>query len=137
VRQIPDLAILASAVLYVEGKEQGLMKRLVAALIGMAFVSGVSLSAQDAKKIADGKKVYDAKECAKCHMIAGKGNKIGPLDGVGSKLSEEDIRKWLTHPTEMEAKLDHKPKVKMSSKKVALSPAEVDALTAYMMSLKK
>jgi hypothetical protein len=70
-------------------------------------------------------------------MVAGKGNKIGPLDGVGTKLSEADIRKWFTNTTDMEAKLDHKPKVKMSSKKIALTPAEIDALTAYMMSLKK
>jgi mono/diheme cytochrome c family protein len=113
------------------------MKRFVTAVIGMAFISGASLFAQDAKKIADGKKIYDSKECAKCHMIAGKGNKIGPLDGVGTKLGEADIRKGCTNTTEMEAKLDHKPKVKMSSKKIPLSPAEIDALTAYMMSLTK
>jgi mono/diheme cytochrome c family protein len=112
------------------------MKRFVVALVGIAFLSGGSLFAQDAKKIADGKKLYDQKECAKCHMIAGKGNKIGKLDGVGTKLTEVDIRKWFTNTTEMEAKLDHKPKVKMSSKKVSLTPAEIDALTAYMMSLK-
>jgi len=112
------------------------MKRFVVALAGIAFLSGGSLFAQDAKKIADGKKLYDQKECAKCHMINGKGNKIGKLDGVGTKLPEADIRKWFTNTVEMEAKLDHKPKVKMSSKKVNLSPAEIDALTAYMMSLK-
>jgi mono/diheme cytochrome c family protein len=113
------------------------MKRFVAAVAGTVFLSGVALFAQDAKKIADGKKLYDSKECVKCHMIAGKGNKIGPLDGVGTKLTEADIRKWLTAPVEMEAKLDHKPKVKMSSKKIALKDPEVDALVAYMMSLKK
>ena len=113
------------------------MKRFVVAVVGIVCVSAGSLFAQDAKMVADGKKLYDQKQCAKCHMIAGKGNKIGPLDGVGTKLSEADIKKWFTNTTEMEAKLDHKPKVKMSSKKVPLTPAEIDALTAYMMSLKK
>jgi mono/diheme cytochrome c family protein len=100
-------------------------------------LSGSALFAQDAKKIADGKKLYDSKECAKCHSIAGKGAKIDPLDDVGSKLSEADIRQWLKDPASMEAKLTKKPKVKMSSKKIALTDAEVDALTAYMLSIKK
>jgi|SoiMethySBSTD1v2_1073268.scaffolds.fasta_scaffold06524_7 mono/diheme cytochrome c family protein len=112
-------------------------KRVV--LVGMLAVSlsGATVLAQDAKKIADGKKIYDSKQCAKCHAIAGKGEKISPLDGVGTKLSEEDIRHWLKAPTEMEAKLDHKPKVKMSSKKIVLTDPEIDAVTAYMLSLKK
>ena len=114
-----------------------MMRRLVLTVTAVASLYGTALSAQDAKMIADGKKLYDAKECAKCHMIAGKGNKIGPLDGVGTKLSEADIRKWFTDTVAMEAKLDHKPKVKMSSKKVVLKDTEVNALVAYMASLKK
>lgn len=113
------------------------MKRLVTVMVGLAFIGTASLSAQDAKKISDGKKIYDAKECAKCHLVAGKGNKIGPLDGVATKLKEADIRKWLTDPVEMEKTLDHKPKVKMSSKKVTLTPTELDAVVAYMLTLTK
>lgn len=115
------------------------MRRAVVAMIGVALLSGTSLYAQDPKKAADGKKLYNSKECAKCHIIAGKGNKIGPLDGVGDKLSEAEIRRWFTEPLEMEKTLEKKPKVKMSSKKkeMALTPAEIDALTAYMLTLKK
>ena len=113
-----------------------MMKRMILTAAVVSFC-GSGLLAQDAKMVAEGKKVYTAKECAKCHMVAGKGNKIGPLDGVGTKLTEADIRKWFTDTVAMEAKLDHKPKVKMSSKKVALSAAELDAIVAYMASLKK
>jgi mono/diheme cytochrome c family protein len=114
------------------------MKRAVIAVIGVAFLCGAPAFAQDAKKIADGKKIYDAKECSKCHMIAGKGNKIGKLDGVATKLSAADIRKWLVSPAEMEKALDHKPKVKMSSKEpdMKLKDAEIDALVAYLQTLK-
>src|SRR5690349_8653385 len=112
------------------------MKRLVLTIAGIAVLSA-PLFAQDAKKVADGKKVFDAKECAKCHMIAGKGNKIGPLDGVASKLSEAEIRKWLTDPAEMEKTLEKKPKVKMSSKHITFTPAELDAVVAYLETLKK
>jgi mono/diheme cytochrome c family protein len=114
------------------------MKRAVIAVIGVAFLSGAPAFAQDAKKIADGKKIYDAKECSKCHMIAGKGNKIGPLDsGHGLEVGEADMRKWLTDPAAMEQTLDHKPKVKMSSKAKAmdLKPADIDALVAYLVSV--
>ncbi len=30
----------------------------------------------------------------------GKGSKANPLDGVGAKLSADDIRQWITNPTE-------------------------------------
>ena len=114
------------------------MKRMMLTMAVVVCLFKIALLAQDAKLIAEGKKVYSAKECAKCHMIAGKGEqKISPLDGVGSKLSAADIRKWMTSTAEMEAKLDHKPKVKMSSKKVKLTDPEIDALVAYMMSLTK
>jgi hypothetical protein len=47
------------------------------------------------------------------------------------------MRKWLTAPAEMEAKLDHPPKVKMSSRKsMKLADADVSALIAYLMTLK-
>lgn len=114
------------------------MKRFIITLAGLTFLASAGISAQDAKKAADGKKLYDQKECAKCHMIAGKGNKIGKLDGVATKLSAADMRKWLTDPAQMEAKLDHKPKVKMSSKikQMQLKDPDIDALIAYLETLK-
>ncbi len=70
-------------------------------------------------------------------MVAGKGYKDGKLDGVASKVSAEDMRQWLTAPAEMEAKLDQKPKVKMSSRRtMKLTDAEVAALVAYLRTLK-
>jgi mono/diheme cytochrome c family protein len=99
----------------------------------MFAVAGVN--AQDAKKVAAGKSLYDKSGCAKCHQIAGKGSKISPLDGVGSKLSAADIKQWLTDPDAMTAKLPKKPAVKM--KKVEGSEADIDNLVQYMLSLKK
>jgi mono/diheme cytochrome c family protein len=112
------------------------MKLFATTLAGM-FVLSVSMGAQDAKKIDAGKKVYEAQKCATCHMIAGKGNKMFPLDGVGAKLSATDIKRWLTHTAEMEAALAKKPAMKMSSKKYELKDADLDALVAYLESLKK
>jgi mono/diheme cytochrome c family protein len=101
------------------------------------FLASAPVAAQDAKMIEAGKKVYEAQKCSACHMIAGKGNKMFPLDGVGAKLSAADMKKWFTHTAEMEAALPKKPAIKMSSKKYDLKDADLDALVAYMMSLKK
>ena len=103
--------------------------------IALTMFAVAGLGAQDAKKVAAGKAVYEKNKCASCHQIAGKGSKISPLDGVGSKLSAAEIKQWITDPDTMTAKLPKKPTVKM--KKVDLPAADVDALVEYMLSLKK
>jgi mono/diheme cytochrome c family protein len=109
-----------------------------AAVVGLVGLMTLSASAQDARPVQAGQEVYARYECARCHMIAGKGHKLGKLDGVGSRLSATDMRRWLTVPVEMEATLDQVPKVKMSSRKtLQLTDAEVTALVAYLMTLRK
>lgn len=111
--------------------------KLIALTVGGVLALGISTAAQDAKKIEAGKKVYEAQKCATCHQIAGKGNKMFPLDGIGSKLSAADLRRWMTHTAEMEAKLPKPPAMKMSSRKYNLKDEDLDALVAYLESLKK
>ena len=121
------------------------MKRILAVSVGLGLLTvvapGAALRAQapDAAKVAAGVTAYDAVKCGTCHQIKGVGGKLSTaLDGVGGKLSEADIRKWLTTPAVMEAKLPKKPTMPMSTylKSHKLSDADVDALTAYMLSLK-
>lgn len=93
----------------------------------------------DPAKVAAGKTAYDTQKCGTCHQIAGKGGKLaGALDDVGKRLTAADIKKWFTNPTEMEAKLKDKPKMLMSTflKQHKLTDADVEALTAYMQTLK-
>ncbi len=113
------------------------MRTVFVTLVSAALATSVVL-AQDAAKVAAGEKVYTDQKCATCHQIAGKGAKTSPLDGVGKKLSEADIRGWLTNTAAMEAKLPKKPAVSMAGymKTKKLKDADVDALTAYLMSLK-
>lgn len=113
------------------------MMRNLAPVLGLVGLMTLPVSAQNAKLVEAGKAVYASKECARCHMVAGKGYKNGKLDGVASTVSAEDMRKWLTTPREMEATLDKKPKVRMSSReKMTLTEADVSALVAYLMTLK-
>jgi mono/diheme cytochrome c family protein len=91
---------------------------------------------QDAGAVARGEKVYASQKCIVCHSIAGKGNAKGPLDGVGSKLTADEIRQWLVNPAEMTAKTKAARRPVMRAYP-NLPAEELDALVAYMLSLKK
>jgi mono/diheme cytochrome c family protein len=86
---------------------------------------------------AEGEKLLTEKKCTVCHLVNGAGNKKGPvLDGVGAKLSKDDIRSWITNAPEMaaKAKIDRKPPMKAYTD---FTKEEVDALVAYLATLKK
>jgi mono/diheme cytochrome c family protein len=106
----------------------------IATLSMVCLMAGVS-SAQDAKLLERGMKVYVEKKCANCHSIAGKGNKKGPMDEVGTKLSADEIREWLVNPIDMakNAKSTRTPAMKPSN----LGKEDLDAVVAYMVTLKK
>ncbi len=89
--------------------------------------------AQDAK--AKGEKVFADQKCSLCHSIAGKGNAKGALDGVGSKLKADEIRAWIVDSKGMTAKTNATRKPVM--KAYALPKDDVDALVAYLETLKK
>ncbi|MGB2716574.1 MAG: cytochrome c [Vicinamibacterales bacterium] len=110
--------------------------RMVPGVVLAAFLIAAPAAAQDAAKIAQGQKVYAANKCGTCHSVAGKGNKKGPLDEVGTKLTEAEIREWIVNPKEMTKKTNAKRKPLMKEHP-KLTPADVDALVAYMQSLKK
>ena len=93
-------------------------------------------TAQDADQVKKGQEVYTAQKCSMCHSIAGKGGKQSPLDGVGKKLSADDIKAWIVTPTEMTKKTKSTKKPPMPAKYGKLPAADIDAMVAYMQSLK-
>jgi mono/diheme cytochrome c family protein len=105
----------------------------VAALLAFAGTA----AAQDAKAADKGAKVYVEQKCALCHAIDGKGNAKGSLDGVGTKLKAEEIRQWIVEPAAMTAKTKAARKPAMPSKFSALPKDDLDALVAYLATLKK
>jgi mono/diheme cytochrome c family protein len=111
------------------------MRRLVlsgALLLHVVFQTTAG-AAQDAKQ---GEKLYADQKCSMCHSVAGKGNAKGPLDDVGSRLSDEDIRQWLINPRVMseKAKSTRKPLMPAYTK---LKAEDLNALIAYLKTLKK
>jgi mono/diheme cytochrome c family protein len=76
-----------------------------------------------------GKEVYAEQKCALCHSIGGIGGKKLALDGVGSKLKPDDIKKWIRTPKEMKADTTMKPYPNLPEK-------DLNDLTAYLMTLR-
>jgi cytochrome c553 len=114
------------------------MRRFLGGIVGLVLLGGVAgAQTPDPKQVAAGKALYDKLKCGTCHEAEGKGNKKQPLDGINKKMTTAQIRMWIASPAEMEAKLPKKPPVKMSSMmKTKLSDPDVDALVAYVQSLK-
>ena len=104
----------------------------------VVLVTALSVSTAFAQNPAErGKQEFTDSKCLVCHFVGGEGNKKGPvLDGVGAKLTPEEIRQWITNAPEMAAKanIDRKPPMKAYSD---FPKDKVDALVAYISSLKK
>ena len=108
------------------------MIRSILAAVGLCLFVAASAAAQDKAK---GAQLFVDQKCSLCHSIAGKGNAKGPLDTVGSKDSADDIRAWIVDAKTMYAKTKQTRKPEM--KQYALAKDDVDALVAYLSSLKK
>jgi len=116
----------------------GVQEALMRAVMIAVFASAVMLaphvaSAQDAAK---GQQLYAAQKCSMCHQVAGKGNKLSVLDGVGAKLTADQIKEWLVDPAAAAEKAKSTKKPLMPKTYAKLPPADIDALVAYMQSLK-
>ena len=114
------------------------VKRLVVGMTAAAALLAFAgtAAAQDAK--ADkGAKVYADQKCSICHAIAGKGNAKGSLDDIGTKFKADEIRQWIVDPVAMTAKHKAERKPAMPAKYAALPKDDLDALVAYLATLKK
>lgn len=98
----------------------------------LCVVLAIPAAAQDLK--ARGEKLFVDQKCTLCHSVAGKGNVKGPLDDVGHKDSAADIRAWITDANAMTAKTGATRKPAM--KQFSLEQGDVDALVAYLTTLK-
>ena len=106
------------------------MKRFFGVMVAVAGLATASMAfAADAAAVAKGKEVFTANKCGMCHSVAGVGNKKTPLDGVGAKLKEDQIRKWIVAPKEMKADVKKPDFTKIPK-------ADLDEVVAYVASLK-
>lgn len=80
------------------------------------------------RAIAAGEEVVKSVGCLSCHAVDGLGSDFAPkLDDVGSKLTPQFMRQWITDPK------SYDPDTAMPS--LRLTDTEVDDAVAYLMSL--
>ena len=104
--------------------------------LAAAVALGTFATAEDAKNVERGKALFAEQHCRVCHSVGGVGNAKGPLEGMGTKLSAAEIKEWLTNPKEQASKAKATRTPPMISFK-HLPPEDLDALVAYVGSLKK
>ncbi len=108
------------------------MKRVVlgvAALIVSAMFCA-PLFAQD--QVAKGKTVFEKEKCSMCHTAT-----KNSLEEVGSKLTADQIREWISNPKAAAEKYKSTAKPPMLQRYEKLDKADVDALVAYLETKKK
>ncbi len=111
-------------------RDNKMMKRLLGACAVVALLSW-GVAAQDTQLIGKGHDLTVKNRCAVCHVITGKGGKIAkPLDGVAARLDAAAIRRILTDPQK------ELPDAKVKMPKIAWAPGDIDAVIAYLQSLK-
>jgi len=108
----------------------------IAALVLLVGAAKPLAAAGQDDAVKKGEQVYAAQKCQTCHSIAGKGKKQNPLDGIGKKLSADEIRQWIVDPVAMAKKAASTKKPPMQNKYSKLPAADIDGLVAYMASLK-
>ncbi|WP_455211779.1 c-type cytochrome [Kaarinaea lacus] len=95
------------------------------------------LSEADTDKLAlisAGRKILETRGCLGCHSIAGDGNPRYPLDGISRRRTAEAIRQWILAPVELKEQLPAGVfQVKQAYRD--LSPENIDALVAYLLSI--
>lgn len=108
--------------------------RLVAVAAGALFLAVPLTAAAQNAKAEQGAALFASQKCTMCHSVAGKGNPKGSLDNVASTKKPDEIRQWIVDPEGMRAKPNATRTPAMKALK--LSTEQVDALVAYLGSLK-
>lgn len=89
-----------------------------------------------AQLVARGQEVFAQQDCARCHSVAGKGNPRVPLDGVGSRLSRDELHDWVVASDAVREELSPRA-ISAKQRYAALPTADMAALLAYLASLRQ
>ena len=89
-----------------------------------------------AQLVARGQAVFTQQDCARCHSVAGKGSPRSPLDGVGSRLSRDELHDWVVASETV--RQDLSPRAISAKQRYATLPAaDMAALLSYLASLRQ
>lgn len=86
-------------------------------------------------RVADGKRLFEALGCMRCHAVAGVGSPRSPLDDVATRRDAAALRDWIVADAGIRNQLS--ARALASKEDYAQLPAEqIDALVAYLQSLR-
>lgn len=99
--------------------------------LAVGLVAAAAFVADAQTPSAKGKALTVEHKCAMCHVLEGKGGKLSTsLDGIGARRDADALRKVLTDP---QAAF---PDAKIKMPRVAWKAGELDAVVAYLSTLK-
>ena len=102
---------------------------MIFSLAGILAIMGTALALPQNSILEHGREVFAIQKCALCHSISGIGGKKKVLDGVGSRLKSEDVKKWILSPKEMKADTTMKAYPNLPEQ-------DLNDLVSYVMTLK-
>jgi cytochrome c553 len=98
-------------------------------LMLLLMVAACAHARETSAPVAEGRRVFQDQGCYGCHAIGQTGTPIGPdLSHIGAKHNRSYLIGWLRDPS------SQKPTAHMP--KLTLTDAEVQALAAYLDSLR-
>ncbi|MCG6116672.1 MAG: cytochrome c [Aquimonas sp.] len=122
-----------------------LLTGLMVILLSAAFAAVQNPAAEGAASAAAaasgdaqlqrGRAVFEANDCQRCHSVDGQGSPRSPLDGVGARLSAEELLHFSVADESVQD--DLAPRAIAAKRPYAELPtADLEALVAYLGSLK-
>ena len=105
------------------------MIRRCAMLMLLLMAAACAHGRETSAPVAEGRRVFQDQGCYGCHTVGPTGTPIGPdLSHIGAKHNRSYLIGWLRDPS------SQKPTAHMP--KLTLTDAEVQALAAYLASLR-
>lgn len=92
-------------------------------------------TAPDAAVVALGRDVLEEQGCLRCHRVAGEGSPRSALDGVGARLTPQELRAFIVADDDVRGSLS--PSVARAKTEFAdLPEGDLGALVTYLTTLR-
>ena len=85
----------------------------------------------DPTELQRGRTAFEEQGCLRCHRLEGEGSPRSPLDGVGARLTPEEIRAFIVADDAVRASLSPSV-VRQKTGYAELPAAELDALVTFL-----
>ncbi|MGD9583546.1 MAG: cytochrome c [Lysobacterales bacterium] len=115
---------VAAALAGWRNREQAAVTEAAPAAVAETPVDAVALRQRGAE-------VYRNQGCRACHSLAGQGNTRHPLDGIGARLSAQEISQWISADPAVASQLSARVRQRKAIY-ASLPDDDLAALVAYL-----